>query len=249
MPSLLPAPAALTDRPLLGQALFVGFAVGAHARLGLGGGIVQRRGVRAAVVPEFLVQRILVRHLVADTPPVDLLALLLPAAHLLREAVALLLQFGERLQVDEHALLVGPAPHHDLRRDEGDHQHQIGDQRDAQPDTVVVRPLPGILPAVVERQAEACPARTAFRRAGVLSGGRASPGRNAPAGTGTPRRPGPARHAVRRRIRPRPFRSVPGFPALSGVLRMLVLFRRHVVSGFQRKSSVFYRIFITFTKN
>ncbi len=60
VPSLLPAPAALTDRPLLGQALFVGFAVGAHARLGLGGGIVQRRGVRAAVVPEFLVQRILV---------------------------------------------------------------------------------------------------------------------------------------------------------------------------------------------
>ena len=49
--------------------------------------------------------------------------------------------------------------------------------------------------------------------------------------------------------RPEEIRSVPGFPALSGVLRMLVLFRRHVVSGFQRKSSVFYRIFITFTKN
>ena len=158
MPSLLPAPAALTDRPLLGQALFVGFAVGAHARLGLGGGIVQRRGVRAAVVPEFLVQRILVRHLVADPPPVDLLALLLPAAHLLREAVALLLHFGQRLKVDIHALLVRAPAHDDLRRDEDDHQRQIGDQRDAQADTMVVGPRPHILPAVVEGQFDTRPA-------------------------------------------------------------------------------------------
>ena len=48
--------------------------------------------------------------------------------------------------------------HDDLRRDEDDHQRQIGDQRDAQADTMVVGPRPHILPAVVEGQFDTRPA-------------------------------------------------------------------------------------------
>ena len=140
-----------------GQSLLVGLAVGAHPRLGLGRRLVQRRSVGPAVVAELLVQGVFVRRLVADAPPVDLL-LPLALAHLALQAVALLLHFGQRLKVDIHALLVRAPAHDDLRRDEDDHQRQIGDQRDAQADTMVVGPRPHILPAVVEGQFDTRPA-------------------------------------------------------------------------------------------
>ena len=57
-----------------------------------------------------------------------------------------------------HALLMRAPAHDDLRRNEADHQHQVGDQRDAQADTVVVGPRPHILPAVVEGQFDTRPA-------------------------------------------------------------------------------------------
>ena len=73
-------------------------------------------------------------------------------------SVMFLLQLGERLQIDVHSLLVGAGPDDDLRRHEDDHQRQIGDQRDAQADTMVVGPRPHILPAVVEGQFDTRPA-------------------------------------------------------------------------------------------
>ena len=149
--------AAFADRTFLGQPLFVSLAVGLHPRLGLSSSLVQLRGVGPAVVAEFLVEGILVRRLVADAPPVDLL-LRLTLAHLTFEPRLLLLQFGQRLQVDVHPLLVGAGPDDDLRRHEDNHQHQIGYQRDAQPDTMVVSPRSGILPAVVERESDSGPA-------------------------------------------------------------------------------------------
>ena len=154
--TVLPA-AALTDGALLGQPLLVSLTVGLHPRLGLGRRLVQRRGVGSAVVPELFVEGVLVRRLVADAPPVDLL--LSPAlAHLAFETRLLLLQLGERLQIDVHSLLVGAGPDDDLRRHEDDHQRQIGYQRHAQPDTMVVSPRSGIFPAVVERKPEPGPA-------------------------------------------------------------------------------------------
>jgi hypothetical protein len=50
---------------------------------------------------------------------------------------------------------MGLAADDDLRRNEGDHQHQVGDERHAQPDAVVVRPRTGILLPFLERQAQA----------------------------------------------------------------------------------------------
>lgn len=71
------------------------------------------------------------------------------------QPVALLFQLGQRLQVDIHPLGMGLAADDDLRRNEGDHQHQVGDERHAQPDAVVVRPRTGILLPFLERQAAA----------------------------------------------------------------------------------------------
>ena len=156
---VLPRAVALADGPLFGQPLLVGFAVGLHAPLGFGRGVVQRRGVGAAVIAEFLVQGVFVGDLILNAFPVYRV-LLLPLADLLFEPVALLLQFGQRLQVDKHSLRVGPAADDDLRRNEGDHQHKIGYNGHAQADAVVVGPHAGILFAVVERQFET---RTAHR--------------------------------------------------------------------------------------
>ena len=146
--------AAFADGPLLGKPLLVGLAVGPHPLLGRGSCIVQRRGIGAAVVLELLVEFVFIRDRIADAPPVKLLGGL-PLAPLLLEPGPLGLEFGQRLQFDIHALLVGTLPDDDLRRDEDDHQHQIGDQRDAQPDPVVVGPRSGIFAPVVEGQLQA----------------------------------------------------------------------------------------------
>ena len=68
---ILPGTAALADGALLGEPLFVSLAVGAHALLGRSCGIVERRGIGTAVVPELFVQRVFVRDLILDAPPVD----------------------------------------------------------------------------------------------------------------------------------------------------------------------------------
>ncbi len=102
----------------------------------------------------FFVQRVFVRDLILDAPPVDRI-LLLPFARQPFQPVALLFQLGQRLQVDIHPLGMGLAADDDLRRNEGDHQHQVGDERHAQPDAVVVRPRTGILLPFLERQAQA----------------------------------------------------------------------------------------------
>ena len=159
--------AARADGPLLGEPLLVGLAVGTHAPLGLGRRVVDRRGIGAPVVLQLLVEHVFVRSLIAHAPPVDGILLLLPLPHLLLEPVALAFEFGERLHVDEHALHVGTAPHGDLRADENDHQHEVGDQRDAETDAMVVGPCSDILPTVVERKSS----DAAAVRAAVCCGG------------------------------------------------------------------------------
>jgi hypothetical protein len=95
--------------------------------------------------------------------------------HLLLEPVALAFEFGERLHVDEHALHVGTAPHGDLRADEDDHQHEVGDQRDAETDAMVVGPCSDILPTVVERKVQTRPpCGPRFVAGGSFSHGNAS---------------------------------------------------------------------------